>query len=129
LRLGFDGYVTKDAQIEQFRNSIKTIVEGQVVVPRRAARPMAGARNPEERHAALLAEQLTSREREILELLADGLDGVDISRKLCADREAGLGSPRRGRGDAARRRGLSVRRPHALPEQLPAELGAVLHQD
>jgi two-component system, NarL family, nitrate/nitrite response regulator NarL len=82
LRLGFDGYVTKDAQIEQFRTSIKTIVEGQVVVPRRAAGPVAGARTPEERHAALLAEQLTVREREILELLADGLDGVDISKRL-----------------------------------------------
>jgi two-component system nitrate/nitrite response regulator NarL len=82
IRLGFDGYVTKDAQIHQFVSSIKTVLDGQVVVPRPAARPMAGARTPEERQAALLSSQLTYREQEILELLSTGMDGVDIARKL-----------------------------------------------
>ena len=80
--MGFDGYVTKDAQIDQFKSSIKTVVDGQVVVPRRAARPVAGARSPEEQHAYLLASQLTAREREILALLAEGMDGVEIAKKL-----------------------------------------------
>jgi two-component system nitrate/nitrite response regulator NarL len=82
IKLGFHGYVTKDAQIEQFRSSIRTVLDGQVVVPRRAARPVAGGRSPEEEHAFLLATQLTVREREVLALLAEGLDGVDIARKL-----------------------------------------------
>jgi DNA-binding NarL/FixJ family response regulator len=82
LRSGFHGYVTKDTSVSRFVSSLRTAVEGQVVVPRRLAQAAAGAQTPEERDAALLAGQLTAREKEVLALLVEGGDNAQIAKRL-----------------------------------------------
>lgn len=83
IRLGFHGYLTKDTPLPQFVKSIESAVDGQVVIPRRLARRAAGAMTPSEESAALLLKHLTSRESQVLELLAKGASSNDIATELC----------------------------------------------
>ncbi len=82
LRIGFRGYVTKDVRVQRFVSAVQAVLEGQVVIPRQLATAVGGARSAEERHAALLGQQLTEREREVLALLVDGASGADIAERL-----------------------------------------------
>jgi two-component system, NarL family, nitrate/nitrite response regulator NarL len=82
LRSGFHGYLTKDTPVARFVTSVMAAVDGQVVIPHRLAPSVAGARSPGEESAALLVEQLTPRELEVLALLVDGSNGEDIARRL-----------------------------------------------
>jgi DNA-binding NarL/FixJ family response regulator len=82
LRLGFQGYVTKDTPVRQFLTTISAVLEGQVVVPKHLARRAAGGRTQHERQVALLAGQLTRREREVLTALAGGSSTVGIAKHL-----------------------------------------------
>ncbi len=82
LRLGFNGYVTKDTPITQFVDAVRSALSGSVVVPRSLAPEAGGARSVEARSADLLAKQLTARERKVLALLAEGARSEDIAAKL-----------------------------------------------
>jgi two-component system, NarL family, nitrate/nitrite response regulator NarL len=82
LRAGFHGYVTKETSVARFVSSVRAAVDGQVVVPGRLAQAAAGAQSPEERDAALLAGQLTAREKEVLALLVEGGDNAQIAMTL-----------------------------------------------
>jgi two-component system, NarL family, nitrate/nitrite response regulator NarL len=82
LRIGFRGYVTKDVRVQRFVSAVQAVLEGQVVIPRQLATAVGGARSAEDRHAALLGQQLTEREREVLALLVDGASGADIAERL-----------------------------------------------
>ena len=57
------------------------MLDGQTVVPGNPVRQMAGA-TPDSRNAALLIQQLTPREREVLTLLAQGIRGPNIAAML-----------------------------------------------
>ncbi len=82
LRSGFHGYLTKDTPVSRFVSSIRAAVDGQVVIPHKLAPAVAGAKTSDEESAALLVEQLTHREREVLALLVEGANGEDIARRL-----------------------------------------------
>ena len=82
LRTGFAGYLTKDTPLTQFVAMIEAAAGGQVVTNQRLAAAVVGARTAEERHASLLAEQLSPRERQVLTLLAEGANSEDIAGKL-----------------------------------------------
>jgi DNA-binding NarL/FixJ family response regulator len=82
LRLGFHGYLTKDTPLPQFVKSIQSAIDGQVVIPRRFARRVAGAMTPSEESAVLLLKHLTARESQVLELLARGASSGDIADEL-----------------------------------------------
>jgi two-component system, NarL family, nitrate/nitrite response regulator NarL len=82
LRVGFRGYVTKDVRAKRFVSAIKAVLDGKVVIPQQLASAVGGARSPEDRHAALLAQQLTDREREVLALLVEGAGGAEIAERL-----------------------------------------------
>jgi DNA-binding NarL/FixJ family response regulator len=79
-RLGFRGYLTKDTPVTQFANAVRSVADGQQVLPHRLVAPSATSR--EDGHAAFLASQLTQREREVLELLVQGADGRTVARSL-----------------------------------------------
>jgi DNA-binding NarL/FixJ family response regulator len=79
IRLGFRGYLTKDASVTQFVNSVRSVIDGHLVVPHRLG---AAARGEQEDHAALLAAQLTPRERQVLALLVEGADGRSVAKRL-----------------------------------------------
>jgi DNA-binding NarL/FixJ family response regulator len=82
LRAGFAGYLTKDTPLTHFVSMIEAAVDGQVVIPQRLAAGAVGARTAEERHASLLAEQLSPRERQVLALLAEGASSEEIAERL-----------------------------------------------
>jgi DNA-binding NarL/FixJ family response regulator len=82
IRSGLHGYVTKDASLTHIVESIKAVLGGQVVMPRKLASMVTDRPSDEEREAALRASQLTGRELEVLVLLADGLSSNDIAAEL-----------------------------------------------
>jgi two-component system nitrate/nitrite response regulator NarL len=82
MKAGFHGFITKDTPMARFVDLIKAAMSGHLVVPHRLAARAAGARSTEERDAGLLAEQLTKRERAVLEMLVEGARSEDIARRL-----------------------------------------------
>ena len=81
LSLGFHGYLTKDMNVSRFLASLRAIDEGQVVVPRELARGAAG-RPRGDWQIEILADQLTPREHQVLELVARAVTGHEIARHL-----------------------------------------------
>ena len=79
VRLGFRGYLTKDTSVAQFVDSVRSVVDGHLVMPHRLG-PAANGRREDD--AALLAAQLTPREREVLSLLVQGSDGRTVAKRL-----------------------------------------------
>jgi DNA-binding NarL/FixJ family response regulator len=81
IRAGFQGYVMKEASLSELLGSLMAVAQTQSVLPREAAQALAGMRSKEQ-DAELLARQLTSREREILTLLAQGVPGRELAHHL-----------------------------------------------
>jgi two-component system, NarL family, nitrate/nitrite response regulator NarL len=79
---GLHGYLTKDVPLDRFVSSIESLMDGNMVMPHRLGRRAAGWGSRQERDAALLAGQLTRRERQVLALLAEGASGSLIARRL-----------------------------------------------
>ena len=80
VRIGFHGYLTKDTPVSRFASSLRAVLDGQVVFPRRLASAIARPRDDD--GLELLSAQLTARELEVLGLMAEGLGGPDIARRL-----------------------------------------------
>lgn len=80
LRSGFHGYLTKDTPLSRFANALRSILDGQVVVPHRLG--PASARLAETSNGAFLAERLTSRELDVLALLVQGAGSHAIASGL-----------------------------------------------
>ena len=79
VRLGFHGFLTKDTKLPQLVRAIQDVAEGQLVVPHRLA---IRRRNGDSEEVALMASQLTRREREVLSLLVSGSNSTEIARAL-----------------------------------------------
>ena len=82
MRIGFQGYVTKDTPMRQFLTTVSAVVDGQVVLPKHLARRAAGAKTQDEAQVALVVDQLTGRERQVLTSLARGGSTLQIAREL-----------------------------------------------
>jgi DNA-binding NarL/FixJ family response regulator len=82
IRLGFSGYVTKDTPLLQFMASVRSVLDGQVVVTHRPAPELTLVEDGE----AFLLQQLTRREREVLALLMEGAGAADIAGRLSVSR-------------------------------------------
>jgi two-component system nitrate/nitrite response regulator NarL len=78
LRVGFAGYLTKDTASGQFVRSLQSILDGQLVVPRKLANAANGAHGDDEAVRKTVS-RLTEREREVLRLLADGASSEAIA--------------------------------------------------
>jgi len=81
VRIGFHGYLTKDTPVSKFASSLRAVLDGQVVFPRRLVSAITRARDDDD-GLELLAAQLTARELEVLGLMSEGLGGSEIARKL-----------------------------------------------
>jgi DNA-binding NarL/FixJ family response regulator len=84
ITAGFSGYLTKDTQAEAFVHALQGVIDGQIVVPQRLGRGAVsqnGYASPGTSEG-LLARQLTPRELEVLQLLAQGAASPEIARRL-----------------------------------------------
>jgi DNA-binding NarL/FixJ family response regulator len=79
---GFHGWALKDGSVSQLVGSIRGVVEGRIAQPLRGAQRLGQVQSPAERDAALLAQHLTRREREVLSLLVEGATSQAISNSL-----------------------------------------------
>jgi two-component system, NarL family, nitrate/nitrite response regulator NarL len=82
MRTGFHGYMTKDTPVAKFVEAVLATIKGQMVMPYRLAAHAAGSLSSQEDQAALMADRLTYRELDVLRLLAEGMRGEEIVRKL-----------------------------------------------
>lgn len=82
MRAGARGYLLKGAAPSDIERAIHAVARGEILlgpqVAERAIRHLTGSRAAD----TLAFPQLTAREREILELVARGLDNTSISRRL-----------------------------------------------
>ncbi len=81
LRSGARGYLLKECALEELVSAIHTVVAGQIYVsPRLADSVLAGYRGDGGERSAL--DMLTHREREVLQLLAEGHSAREIAARL-----------------------------------------------
>ena len=80
LRIGFAGYLTKDTPVAEFANAVRSAIDGHLVVRQSLAptRP----RSLAEAQIALMASELSPREREVLSLLVQGASGRSVASTL-----------------------------------------------
>jgi two-component system nitrate/nitrite response regulator NarL len=81
LRMGFAGYVTKDTQADMFARSLRSVLDGQVVVPASVSRAVVGT-GAMSSNGHLLGSQLTRRELEVLRMLVDGTSSKEMAERL-----------------------------------------------
>jgi DNA-binding NarL/FixJ family response regulator len=82
MEAGFHGYLIKDTPFDEFVSSLRAVLGGQVVISQRIARQATGARTSAEREVSLMADQLTTREMEVLTLITEGASGETIAKHL-----------------------------------------------
>ena len=82
VRAGARGYLLKSAAPDQVERAVRAVAAGEVILgPEVAARTMAylsGART----QGVVPFPELTAREREVLDLVARGLDNASVARRL-----------------------------------------------
>lgn len=82
LRAGARGYLLKEADGDDVHRAVTAVARGEAVFgPGVAARVVSWFASPAG-GAAVPFPQLTDREREVLELLATGMDNAEIARRL-----------------------------------------------
>jgi DNA-binding NarL/FixJ family response regulator len=83
LLAGASGYVLKDAPIAQILDGVRAAAQGESMIsPRIASRLVRRLRRPTAGETAVTGAELTPREREVLELLALGMDNQEIATAL-----------------------------------------------
>lgn len=83
LLAGACGYLLKESPIDQIVEGVRAAARGESLIsPRIASRLIRRLRAPDEAEAPLTGAELTPRERQVLELVAQGLDNPEIARTL-----------------------------------------------
>ncbi len=86
VKVGVSGFVTKDATFDEFVTTIRSVANGDTVLPPRTepslfARIASDAAARREQHA-LQEVRLTPREREVIDLISEGLSNKEIAQRL-----------------------------------------------
>ncbi|WP_433260593.1 response regulator [Actinosynnema sp. CS-041913] len=91
LQAGAGGFLLKDAPSERLRDGIRIVASGQAVLAPEATARMIAAFRPamptaEDQRLLPAIHGLSPREREVCELIAEGLANDDIARRLTISR-------------------------------------------
>jgi DNA-binding NarL/FixJ family response regulator len=91
LQAGASGFLLKDAPSERLRDGIRIVAAGQAVLAPEATARMIEALQPtlprpEDRALLASLDRLTSREREVCELIAEGRSNEEIAARLVISR-------------------------------------------
>lgn len=82
LRAGASGYLIKDSCLQELELAIRSVVKGEVFIsPAVSKHLVEGIRNPGQLPASPL-ERLTQRQKEILQLIAEGMTTKEIALRL-----------------------------------------------
>jgi two-component system nitrate/nitrite response regulator NarL len=82
LKHDADGYLLKDAEPDELITQLNKAVQGELVVSQPLTSILAKALKPKSTHQTQQLEQLTSRELDILKLIAAGKTNKEIANKL-----------------------------------------------
>ena len=82
IRSGADGYLLKDMEPDELVDKIKEASLGKMVMSEKLTEVLATALRKPEKKSGNLISSLTSREYEILKLIAKGLSNKLIAREL-----------------------------------------------
>ena len=82
MRAGARGYIPKDADREELLRAIRAAAVGEAIFGASIAHRMIDFFTRRRGEAAEPFPELTEREREVLELLADGRSNADIAQRL-----------------------------------------------
>lgn len=82
MTYGADGYLLKDMDPEQILERLKEAVNGKMVISEKLTHVLIGALRKGDNSRAQQLAKLTSREHEILKLIAKGLSNKLIAREL-----------------------------------------------
>jgi DNA-binding NarL/FixJ family response regulator len=82
MRAGARGYLLKGASPEDIERALHAVARGEVLLGSQIAARAVGFMTDAQSSQNLAFPQLTGREREILDLVARGLDNTSISRRL-----------------------------------------------
>ena len=82
LRAGADGYLLKDTEPEELLRQLRQIVDGRLVLTEGLTEHLARAMRRQDEPAPAGQPRLTPREREVLDLIASGLNNKLIAREL-----------------------------------------------
>ncbi|MFP5447778.1 MAG: response regulator [Alphaproteobacteria bacterium] len=80
LAAGATGYVLKDAGLEDLREAVAQVLRGRLAIPAEVLSALVS--RPARMQTAGAIERLTQREREVLDLVAEGLTNKAIARQL-----------------------------------------------
>jgi NarL family two-component system response regulator LiaR len=83
VEAGASGFLGKDEAAQELLSAAKAAADGEVLIdPATLTRLLAQVAREIQREATMLLDDLTEREREILQLLAEGMRNDDIAAKL-----------------------------------------------
>jgi two-component system nitrate/nitrite response regulator NarL len=82
LRAGADGYLLKDTEPEELLRQLRQIVDGRLVLTEGLTEHLARAMRRQAEPAPAGQSRLTPREREVLDLIASGLNNKLIAKEL-----------------------------------------------
>lgn len=82
LRAGAGGYILKDIAPDELAQTVRGVARGDILIQPQLAARLLTRTGSAERGGSNMAESLTAREREVLQLLARGLRNKEIAARL-----------------------------------------------
>jgi two-component system, NarL family, nitrate/nitrite response regulator NarL len=85
IKAGAEGYLLKNLRPEELTQMLRSVMANEAPISPSIATKLLGEfrRQPHDNHGQPSGPELTAREREVLQLVAEGLSNAEIGLKLC----------------------------------------------